>query len=43
VKGFGEVEVHYLFVKSEVKGAVPLLFVRGYEFSSSVDGVCKIR
>ncbi|TGO19210.1 hypothetical protein BTUL_0005g00580 [Botrytis tulipae] len=30
VDGFGELDVHFLWQKSEVKGAVPLLFVHGW-------------
>lgn len=29
VDGFGELDVHFVWQKSEVKGAVPLLFVHG--------------
>ncbi|TGO36390.1 hypothetical protein BHYA_0126g00160 [Botrytis hyacinthi] len=30
VDGFGELDVHFVWQKSEVKGAVPLLFVHGW-------------
>jgi pimeloyl-ACP methyl ester carboxylesterase len=30
VEGFGELDIHFLHQKSEVKGAVPLLFVHGW-------------
>ncbi|KAG6855800.1 hypothetical protein H0H87_010753 [Tephrocybe sp. NHM501043] len=30
VEGFGTLNVHYVYKKSEVKGAVPLLFVHGW-------------
>lgn len=29
VDGFGELDVHFVHQKSEVKGAIPLLFVHG--------------
>ena len=31
VEGFGTLNVHYVHQKSEVKGAIPLLFVHGCE------------
>lgn len=33
VDGFGDVEVHFVHQKSEIEGAVPLLFVHGCEYS----------
>lgn len=30
VDGFGELDIHFLHQKSEVKGAIPLLFVHGW-------------
>jgi len=29
VDGFGEVDIHFLHQRSEIKGAIPLLFVHG--------------
>ena len=29
VKGFGDVEVHFVWQKSEIEGAIPLLFCHG--------------
>jgi len=29
VKGFGDIDVHFVWQKSEVKGAIPLLFCHG--------------
>jgi pimeloyl-ACP methyl ester carboxylesterase len=30
VEGFGDLDIHFLHQKSEIKGAVPLLFVHGW-------------
>jgi len=30
VEGFGDIDMHFLHQKSEVKGAIPLLFVHGW-------------
>ncbi len=30
VEGYGGIDIHFLHQKSEVKGAVPLLFVHGW-------------
>jgi len=32
VEGFGELDMHFIHQKSEVEGAIPLLFVHGCEF-----------
>jgi len=36
VEGFGEVEVHFLWWRSEVKAAVPLVFVHGCEYQDLI-------
>ena len=33
IDGFGSIDVHYVFQKSQVKNAVPLLFCHGCMFS----------
>ena len=38
VDGFGTLNVHYVHQVSEVKGAIPLLFVHGCESKSSCSG-----
>ena len=37
VDGFGSLDIHFIHQKSEIKGAIPLLFVHGCEFVS-----CKV-
>ena len=32
VEGYGVLNIHYVYKKSEAKGAIPLLFVHGCEF-----------
>ena len=34
VDGFGDIDIHFVWQKSEVEGAIPLLFCHGCEFDS---------
>lgn len=36
VDGFGTLDIHYVHKRSEVEGAIPLLFVHGCEFMTHI-------
>lgn len=42
VEGFGTLNIHYVHQKSEVKNAIPLLFVHGCTYSLSIGGLARL-
>ena len=42
IDGFEELDIHFVWQKSEVKGAIPLLFVHGCEYNLPVPFLIKL-